>query len=293
MSELAPILGLLLVVAAGVFFLRAVYGLFAWTGRRKTALLQLVGIPVATFAALAVIIGLDEASPPAEGTTTAELPEEGTESGATILGQWCFQEPSNESLDRIITISERPEGQLFATWTLPDSEFDQELARGEDGRFGILGGGGDYYVISDDSQTLSIMDGDGLIGEALAHTPDQACHRPPGTAAAEREAEEQANACRNDLQCWGEKHMVEATVRCRSPIERSANFSMEWTDRWFEPKISHMRWRDIEAGIITYIGDRARFQNGFGAWQNVIYECDYHTLRETVVDINVRPGRIN
>jgi hypothetical protein len=50
--------------------------------------------------------------------------------------------------------------------------------------------------------------------------------------------------CRKSLQCWGEKHMVSAAVRCREPIERLAKNNFEWTDGILEPKFSHYRWKN-------------------------------------------------
>lgn len=110
---------------------------------------------------------------------------------------------------------------------------------------------------------------------------------------AERAAASQADAaCRASLQCWGDRHHVEASVRCRRPVERLANYSMEWTDGFLESKFSRFRWSPLGNGILVYIGDTARFQNGFGAWQNVIYECTYDPASERVIDATARPGRL-
>jgi hypothetical protein len=43
-------------------------------------------------------------------------------------------------------------------------------------------------------------------------------------------------------------------------------------------KFSHFRWKDEARGVMAYIGDKIRFQNGFGAWQPHVYECDLDTL---------------
>ncbi len=103
-------------------------------------------------------------------------------------------------------------------------------------------------------------------------------------------AEEQ---CKKDLKCLAEKNFGGATVYCSSYIEKLAKYDFKWTDSgWLEQKFSHFRWKDKEKGVITYIGDKAMFQNGFGAWQNHIYECDFSTNDEKVLDIRVRPGRI-
>lgn len=103
-------------------------------------------------------------------------------------------------------------------------------------------------------------------------------------------AEEQ---CKKDLKCLAEKNFGSATVYCSSYIEKLAKYDFKWTDSgWLEQKFSYFRWKDKEKGVITYIGDKAMFQTGFGAWQNHIYECDFSTNDEKVLDIRARPGRI-
>ncbi len=111
----------------------------------------------------------------------------------------------------------------------------------------------------------------------------------PETETADRTAESQ---CRGDLSCWGDRHSIRAGVTCEDYIERLAKYSHEWTDGILEPKFSHFRWANQEAGIVTYIGDKVRFQNGFGAWQNMTYECDYDPSTQGVVDARAQPGRI-
>ena len=99
-------------------------------------------------------------------------------------------------------------------------------------------------------------------------------------------------ACRQDLQCLGAKHSVAAALRCDDLVERQAKYSHEWTDGILEPKFSHYRWKDKAAGIVTYIGDKVRFQNGFGAWVNMVYECDLDTNTQMPVDVRVSQGRL-
>ena len=83
-------------------------------------------------------------------------------------------------------------------------------------------------------------------------------------------------ACRQDLQCWGDKHILSATLACRPLIERSAKYDYEWTDGWLGSKLQKFRWKDRRAGVLSYYGDKVKFQNGFGAWQHVGYWCDYN-----------------
>lgn len=101
-----------------------------------------------------------------------------------------------------------------------------------------------------------------------------------------------AECAKDDIQCLGDKAVVAAGVYCRNPVERLAKHSMRWTDGAFEVKFSRFRWADKSAGTLTMIGDRAEFQNGFGAYTPVIYECDLAADGKTVLDARVSEGRL-
>ena len=111
-----------------------------------------------------------------------------------------------------------------------------------------------------------------------------------GSSSAPKASAQDDPNCKQDLECWGDKNTVGAGVRCEEPIERLAKYAHEWTDGMLEPKMSHYRWQNRSAGVVTFIGDKLRFQNGFGAWQNVVYECDYDG--KTVLDVRVHEGRL-
>ncbi|MBX8575642.1 hypothetical protein [Pseudomonas cichorii] len=116
-------------------------------------------------------------------------------------------------------------------------------------------------------------------------------------SAAKEQAEKQAKdkvdeKCRLDINCWGEKHFVAASVFCKTPIEKMAQYDFKWTDGMLEPKFTRQKWADKDRGVITYFGDKIQFQNGFGAFQNHMYSCDYNTLTEQVVKVNAHPGRL-
>ena len=87
-------------------------------------------------------------------------------------------------------------------------------------------------------------------------------------------------ACRQDLQCWGEKHSLRAIRACQPLIENSAKYDHEWTDGWLGSKFTKIGWKDREAGRVSYYGDRIKFQNPFGAWMKVAYWCDYDPATE-------------
>ncbi|MEP6872703.1 MAG: hypothetical protein ABI939_12760 [Anaerolineaceae bacterium] len=60
----------------------------------------------------------------------------------------------------------------------------------------------------------------------------------------------------------------------------------------FERKFAHFRWLDQSRGTITYVGNKAEFQNGFGAYGPVIYECDFDPATDKVLALRVRPRRL-
>jgi hypothetical protein len=100
-------------------------------------------------------------------------------------------------------------------------------------------------------------------------------------------------ACKpDDLQCLGDQGIGAATVYCKDPIERLATHDVKWTDGFFEMKFSRFRWASEGNGAITYIGDKAEFQNGFGAYTPVIYECDLARDNKTVLDVRAEEGRL-
>ena len=99
---------------------------------------------------------------------------------------------------------------------------------------------------------------------------------------AERDTEQQTPAQRGE---------VAALVRCPARVERLAQYTHRWTDGFLEPKFSHSRPTG-NRNVVTYLGDRIEFQNGFGAWQPHIYECDLNVVTEQVVAVRARPGRL-
>jgi DNA-directed RNA polymerase subunit RPC12/RpoP len=98
--------------------------------------------------------------------------------------------------------------------------------------------------------------------------------------------------CSIDLACMLNKGTVAAGIRCPAEVEKLAKHLVRWTDGTLEPKFSRGRWLDPNAGSITMIGDKAEFQNGFGAWTPVVYECDLDKEMRNVLAVRVREGRL-
>jgi hypothetical protein len=98
--------------------------------------------------------------------------------------------------------------------------------------------------------------------------------------------------CRKTLSCWADRHLIAASVRCADNVERLARFQSEWTGSSWLPKFTAFRWKDSGSGTVTYVGDQVKFQNGFGAWQNMVYECDFDPETKTVLAVRAKPGRL-
>lgn len=108
----------------------------------------------------------------------------------------------------------------------------------------------------------------------------------------ERKKAEEYELCKKNLQCWAEKHDGNAYLKSREIIEKHAKYQFEWTDGFLDSKITHYRWHNQNRLTITYLGDKIKFQNGFSAWQNMIYQIDYDPLNEKLLNVSVRPGRL-
>jgi hypothetical protein len=107
------------------------------------------------------------------------------------------------------------------------------------------------------------------------------------------EVADSAPVClKSDLQCRGGNTLGSAEVYCSAHIERRAQHAVRWTDSFLEPRFSRFRWRDPLAGEITYIGNKVEFQNGFGAFTPIIYECDLASDEKTVLGVRVQEGRL-
>lgn len=111
-------------------------------------------------------------------------------------------------------------------------------------------------------------------------------------AAAPEQAKVDDATCVQTLQCWGDKHSISGGVYCKDPVEKLAKFTARWTDGTFETKFSHFRWLDQSKGTLTLIGDKIEFQNGFGAYQGHVYECDFDPATNQVLAVRASPGRL-
>lgn len=113
-------------------------------------------------------------------------------------------------------------------------------------------------------------------------------------AAAEAEArqKQEAEACRASISCWGDKHLVAASVRCKRAVESLAKYDHRWIDGAFDLKFPRYGWGDAAKERIRYVGDSIELQNGFGGWVRHNYVCVYAPTLDLVVDASVTPGRL-
>lgn len=99
-------------------------------------------------------------------------------------------------------------------------------------------------------------------------------------------------SCRKDLQCMGDKYTIAAGVYCKDPVAKLGKYTARWTDGTFDMKFSRFRWLNKEQGTLTFIGDKIEFQNGFGAFQKHIYECDFNPVNNQVLAVRAEPGQL-
>ena len=104
--------------------------------------------------------------------------------------------------------------------------------------------------------------------------------------------------CRYNSQCWGTMHRRAAHVMCSDPIEELAKYDFEWTTGWgeniFSTWISVEGYKFIRGGKgVVYIGDKIKFQNGFGTFRVHTYECHYDPDSDTVLQVTAKPGRVS
>lgn len=86
--------------------------------------------------------------------------------------------------------------------------------------------------------------------------------------------------CLLDLKCAGDKFTAESNAYCRGLLEDNAASIAKWDFKigeggFFDFLFDKFRWADSSHQQIIYIGNKAKFQNGFGAWQRVGYSCSF------------------
>jgi len=99
-------------------------------------------------------------------------------------------------------------------------------------------------------------------------------------------------ACKADFNCWTNKFQRAATNLCAPQIEHLAKNNFNWIDSLSSPKFPRARISG-PGTLITYVGDKIKMQNGFGAWKNVTYECDFDTEKGLVLAVRTNLGQLS
>ena len=93
----------------------------------------------------------------------------------------------------------------------------------------------------------------------------------------------------NDAKWLDDQYEITAGVACREPVEKLAKYNFEWFDTWSEQKFDSYYSPVRAPGILVVTGDKIKFQNGFGAWQIMKYECTYDVVKNVVADVSAEP----
>lgn len=95
--------------------------------------------------------------------------------------------------------------------------------------------------------------------------------------------------CLRDANCISKRSdwAIDGKTACTWAVERLARYDMRWTDGFLGDKFPNVHVNPPEYKTFLFSGESAQFQNGFGAWQNVFYACEYDPINDKVVDAAV------
>lgn len=92
--------------------------------------------------------------------------------------------------------------------------------------------------------------------------------------------------------CIADRNMGLAAGPCEREITKQSKYQAEWTKSMLKP-IFKSYMVDEKTGLISYFGDQVRFQNGFGAFANMIYMCRFDPETASVTRVSVEEGRLD
>lgn len=113
----------------------------------------------------------------------------------------------------------------------------------------------------------------------------------PAQDSEQADSQTQTSECVSDS-CIADKYMFSAIMECQPEIQQYAQYDYEWTHGFFTPWAKKYKVDEQNRQLIHYFGDSLKFQNGFGAWQNMIFMCVYDAGKESVIEVAVEPGRL-
>lgn len=104
-------------------------------------------------------------------------------------------------------------------------------------------------------------------------------------------AKEKADLQKNlhDADWLAERYSNRAAAACAMRIVKYAKGSFEWINGFGEGKFPLVYAETKGPGIFVIGGDKIKFQNAFGSWQVMSYQCAYDALNDRVVGVNVGP----
>ena len=103
---------------------------------------------------------------------------------------------------------------------------------------------------------------------------------------------ERVSKCDGEIECIFNELKFELTPKCSKLVERQARYDVKWTSGFFGQKLIGYKWYSHEQKVVTFAGDKVKFQNRFGAWSNKIYQCHYHIEDDQIIGIEVSNGRL-
>lgn len=79
---------------------------------------------------------------------------------------------------------------------------------------------------------------------------------------------------------------------CPKLVERMAKYGFQWVEGLTVFKIEPRHEKTEKSHLVKFFGDKVKFQNGFGAWSNMVYVCTFDLSQRKIVDVNVFKGRL-
>ncbi|PHR87273.1 MAG: hypothetical protein COA80_18960 [Leeuwenhoekiella sp.] len=150
----------------------------------------------------------------------------------------------------------------------------------------------------DKSDTIATEDGELAITDGVANQTEMAAAdmilagEGSGNDSEAAAVDSPAEAECVTFDCRVDKAMYIAPVGCKPAIEKLSKYDFEWTDKWYESVFTNYMPVEGEPDQAYLVGDKIKFQNGFGAWANMIYICTYDLDRNVVLDVAVQQGRL-
>ena len=91
----------------------------------------------------------------------------------------------------------------------------------------------------------------------------------------------------NDAELLHKEYFGAAEWDCAKAVEKEAKWDFEWLDGMFTFKFDRYKTTVETPGVLVVLGDKLKFQNGFGAWTRMNYSCHYDGPNERVLGVEV------